>query len=431
MRIKALKKMLLILALTAPCSTVYAEDVPAYSWDDCVRTALVKNPDLASSREAVSQKEAVKGITRSSLLPQISASASGGKTKSGPELAGSDATNNYSYGLTAKQLVFDGFKSVYDLKGADKDILTARYDYSVTSGTVRFNLKQAYVSLLKNREMLKILEEIKERRKHIMNLVKLKYEAGSEHRGSYYTAKADYLQSEADLKSALREVSLSKKTLCYLMGLDESSQFSIGGDLTLTGTYDDKPDFSVLAAKTPAYLKSVSTSESALYSMKSSRLAFSPEVYGTASAGKSGDSINNISANNWSVGFEITAPLFEGGSTWYASSKAESAYRQALSGEKSVKNEVMKSLEESWNSLKDSIDNVEVQKASLDAALERSKIGEARYSIGTLSFDNWTIIESNLASAKKTYHEACAASLTAEARWIQSTGGTLDNESKK
>jgi hypothetical protein len=54
-----------------------------------------------------------------------------------------------------------------------------------------------------------------------------------------------------------------------------------------------------------------------------------------------------------------------------------------------------------------------------------------QYSIGTLSFDNWTIIENSRANAEKSYIEACASALTAEAQWINASGGTLENESKK
>jgi len=68
-----------------------------------------------------------------------------------------------------------------------------------------------------------------------------------------------------------------------------------------------------------------------------------------------------------------------------------------------------------------------VQNQYLGAAKERSTIGEAKYSIGLLSFDNWTIIENSLVSARKSYLEACAAVLRAEATWLQSIGGTLEN----
>ncbi|PKL36054.1 MAG: hypothetical protein CVV44_17685 [Spirochaetae bacterium HGW-Spirochaetae-1] len=414
------------ISLLTPAS---AENAVRYTWESCVKTALAHNPDLLSSREIINQKKAARGIARSPLLPQISATASGEKS-SGSSGAGYGSTERYAYGITAKQLVFDGFKSVYDLKSADAEINSSLYNYSATSATVRYNLKTAFISLLKAQEMLAILEEIEQRRKHILELVKMKYESGSEHRGSYYFARADYLQSQADVKSAIREISLRKKTICYIMGMEEPPDFSVTGDLTLLASYDLKPDFIFLAANNPTYRKSMSTVNAALYELKSSKLAYSPELYGTGSAGRSGDSPGSMSGN-WSVGFEITAPLFSGGETWYSHERAKALYRQAQCDEKSVKNEVMRSLEESWNNLRDSIDTVEVQKETLTAALERSKIGETQYSIGRLTFDNWTIIESNMANTKKAHLTACAAALDAEAQWIYATGGSLDYENKK
>jgi outer membrane protein TolC len=160
-----------------------------------------------------------------------------------------------------------------------------------------------------------------------------------------------------------------------------------------------------MAMKNPTYLKAASEMKSAMLSMKSSRLAFSPQLYGTASVGKSGETLNDMTGN-WSLGFEVSAPLFSGGETWYGYKKSEAAYRQAQHDEKTARQEVMKSLEESWNSLMDSVENVEVKKSSLEAYEERSRIGEVQYSIGSLTFDNWTIIENNLASARKSYIEA-------------------------
>jgi len=130
---------------------------------------------------------------------------------------------------------------------------------------------------------------------------------------------------------------------------------------------------------------------------------------------------------SWSVGLEVSAPLFSGGETWYSYKKAQSAYNQALLNDRNVKNETLKKLEESWSALINSIENVDVQKANLDAVTERSRIGEAQYSIGTLSFDNWTIIENNLSNARRAYLEACAEAMTSEARWVNSAGGTLDD----
>ena len=65
---------------------------------------------------------------------------------------------------------------------------------------------------------------------------------------------------------------------------------------------------------------------------------------------------------------------------------------------------------------------------SLQAAEERAKIAQTQYSTGFISFDNWIIIENDLVNAKKTYLESQASALSAEAKWVQAKGETLEYE---
>jgi outer membrane protein TolC len=405
---------------------LFSEEKKILTWADCVKAAEKNNSDLISAREKIIQKDAAKKVVRADLLPQVSATASGEHGKSDADTS-NNSVNTYSYGITAKQLLFDGFKTVYDMKSADASLDESRLDYSVTSAAVRLKLRNAFINYIKAEQMYGITLEIRKRRKHIYDLVKIRYEAGKEHVGSLHSVKAELMQAEADVRAAERDISLAHKTLCLIMGVAETRTFKPQDRFEITGQYDSKPDLAILAAKNPSVVKTAHAKQAAYYSLKSSQLDFSPKVYGTASIGKTGESPDDMS-KNWTVGFEITAPLFEGGKTWYTESKASAFYRQSESDGKSALNTVLQSLEESWNSLKSAIENVNVQKESLNSAVERSKIGEMQYTIGTMSFDNWTIIESNLASAKKSYLNACANALTAEAQWIQSAGGTLENE---
>ena len=196
-----------------------------YTWDDCVKAALAGNPELLSSRERIGQSEAAKGVARSPLLPDINANASANRRKSYATNTGREARNQYSYGLSGRQLLFDGLKSFYSLKSANVDIETSVQNYVATSASVRFSLKSAYISLLKAQEMVKILEDIQTRRKHVMDLVKIKYDSGIEHRGSWYSARADFFSAEASVRSAKREVELAKKNLLFIMGFDEEIDF--------------------------------------------------------------------------------------------------------------------------------------------------------------------------------------------------------------
>jgi outer membrane protein TolC len=69
---------------------------------------------------------------------------------------------------------------------------------------------------------------------------------------------------------------------------------------------------------------------------------------------------------------------------------------------------------------------VAVQEKFFIAAEERAKIAGAEYANGLIDFDDWIIIEDNVVGAKKSYLNAQADALVAEARWIQAKGGILE-----
>ena len=83
-----------------------------------------------------------------------------------------------------------------------------------------------------------------------------------------------------------------------------------------------------------------------------------------------------------------------------------------------------------WESFRESVEAVESAKESLSADEERSKIAEAQYSTGFITYDNWTIIEDNIVQSKKAYLNAQANALLAEAQWINAKGETLEYATK-
>jgi outer membrane protein TolC len=436
-----LKKSLALAALLFCASIARGAETPGagtISWEECVKRAEMNNPDIISARETILQQEAATGVARAPLLPQVTATASGQRNyttgssiRSGSSAYGSSTvSNSFAYGIEAKQLLFDGFKSYFDLQSAKTKESASHYNYLIASSTVRLNLRTAFVNLLKAQELVPIAKEIETRRKHIMDLVKLHYDSGTDHIGSYHSAKADYASAQADTASAERNLLAAQKKLATLMGLGEETIFTAAGRLALPDRYETRPDLAALASNNPAAKKAALAKEAAAYDARSAMLDFSPRIYGFAGAEKNGDSFPP-STTNYYLGVSVSAPLFSGGSTYYTMKKADAAGRQSDADEKSARAAAFRSLDAAWNALRDSIENVGVQNQYLSAAVERSKIGEVQYLTGSLSFNNWTILESNLVNAKKSYLEASAEVLRAEAVWIQSIGGALENETQK
>ena len=121
-------------------------------------------------------------------------------------------------------------------------------------------------------------------------------------------------------------------------------------------------------------------------------------------------------------------PIWEGGAGQARVTQARSVYRQRQAQERSTRDSVVVTLQQSWDDLQDAIETVKVQQDFLTAAEERDKIAAQQYSVGLISFDNWTIIEDDLVSSKKSFLDARVNALLAEAGWIEAKGETLEYE---
>ena len=300
-----------------------------------------------------------------------------------------------------------------------------QYNFAVTSSDVRLNLRTAFVSLLRAQELISLTEEIAARRSQNVNLVQLRYNAGREHKGALLTAQADLAQAEFEVAQAKRNLTLTQRELIKEMGWQVFVPVSVKGDFIITEKDPVKPDLDVLVDTVPFSRELVVQKEAARFDYAAAKADFFPKVY---LDGEFGQSAASWPANqdNWSAGVSISFPLFEGGSRIAQAAKKKSLLRQAKADERSGRDSVIVTLEDEWKQFQDAIDTVLVKEKFLEAAQERAKIANAQYSSGLISFNEWIIIEDNLVSAKKTYLDAEANLLIAEASWVQAKGGTLE-----
>jgi outer membrane protein TolC len=409
-----------MLFLTAGLNAVAGPEA-ILSWEDCLREAKQNHPDLRAAEEKVNQARAAKAITKSGSLPQVS---SGLSAKTAKSTAGTTA-DAYSCDITGRQLLFDGFKTIYDISSDREDIKAAQYSYEAASSDVRLSLREAFVELLKAQAFLDITEKISARRRKNVELVSLRYQAGREHKGSLLNAQANSAQAEFEVAQAGRNIDLAQRQLIKELGRTSFAPIKVEGDLKSGYASRVKPDFEALAQTNPLLLKSIAQKEGAAFEVKSAQADFFPEVYASASAGKSAGHWppdNDV----WSAGVTLSLPVFEGGSRRATVSRARSSLNEALAEEQSTRDSLIFTLSQSWKQWQDAVDKVKVEQKFLEAAEERSKITQAQYSIGLISFDDWSIIEDNLVNAQKSFLNAGADALIKKAGWIQVQGGTLD-----
>ncbi len=397
----------------------FSEEV--LTWQDCVEEALEYHPDLRSAREDISQAVSDKGIALSPALPDVSTGLVAKEAKT----TTADKTDSYTYTITGEQLLFDGFKTAADVKSASKTINAQEYSYMVVSSNIRFNLCSAFASLLRAQELIGLTEQIAARRKQNLELVELRYSAGREHKGALYQAQANLSEAEFEAAQAERNLSLAQRELLKELGRSHAVPVEAQGTFDVVEKSSQKPNLDSLVEATPFLRELVEKKEALRLGFISARADFFPKVYFNGAFGET-ESSWPPKNDQWSAGVSVSFPLFEGGSRLAKAAKVKSQWRQAQDEERSGRDSVIVTLERAWKDLQDTIDNVSVQYEFLIAAEERAKIGRAQYASGLINFDDWIILEDNLVLAQKSYLNAQADSLIAEANWIQAKGGTLE-----
>jgi outer membrane protein TolC len=392
------------------------------TWGACIQEAAKNHPDLIASQQTVKQSEASKQQTASGLLPQLTSSLSAQTSQSNGK-----TTDTYGYGVSGTQLLFDGNKTINNLKVSFENIAAAKQSFRFTSVSVRFRLRSAFIDLLKAQEMLRIAEEIYNIRRGNLELIVLRYESGLEHKGALLTAEADLADAQYGISQIKRGVRVAQRELVKEMGRKQLTPMYAQGDFQVKDSARDEPDFELLAKNNPSLQQLIAQKRSAEFSLKSAYANFYPEITGSAGANRTGDRWSPRD-KQWDMGVSLSLPLFEGGLRTAQVSEARALVRQLEENQRSALDSAILTLQQNWATLQDAIENVSVQNKTLIATQERSKITQAQYSVGFVSFDNWTIIEDNLVKAKRNYLNAQAATLLAEARWIQAKGEVLEYE---
>ncbi len=394
--------IIFIYLILYPAMPVYPGSV--LTWTECVKIAEKNNPELIAAGENVNKAEAAVGIVRSPMLPQVNVNSSVSKSKAETDY-GTVKQNNFSYGIQGSQMLFDGMKTFSDVDKSKEELAAVRYRYLTTSSNLRLSLRGAYISIIRAQENIVITKKIMERRKQNYDLVKLRYEAGREHRGSLLTAEADYAQSQFDMKSAERNLEISWERLFKSLGINKIPVSSAVPDFSISENTDMEPDFTAIAEKNPLLVEMTHLYEAAKYNVKSSKLDFFPKVYGFLNFGQS-NSQWPPDKTAWSVGVQASLPLVEGGRGIYETKRAMSDENYYRAEVKNVRDTVLFTLRQKWIAFQTAAENVSINEKYLKAAEERSKIAEAQYGIGLLTFDSWIIIENTFVLAMNNYLSA-------------------------
>jgi outer membrane protein TolC len=395
------------------------------SWKRCVKLAVQNNPLLAMAREEIAQAQFDTKISWSQVFPELSLNSAFSRFS-----YDGLGQNSYSYGVSGKQTLFDGFKAVHDIKSAKLRITALAYNYRVVSSEVRYQLKKAYVELMRTEDEVSLLAEIMQRRQENLKLVEVRYQAGREHLGSLKLSQASLSQAVFDVAKAKRDITVAQESLLSAMGvksLKKAEKIQVVKDYMLRLDERNKPSFSEISRGNPMIQQMIFLSKASQEDVKATQALFYPSAYLTFEYGRANIQMP-IDKKEWNIGLQLTYPFFTGGADWYLLKKKEAQKRRLLAETANMENTVLFTLTSLWANFSNTEQKINVTADLLAASEERAKISRMQYSLGFIKFDNWSIIEDSLVDAKRKMLTAKADVLLAEATWLQAVGSVLEND---
>ena len=389
------------------------------TWDACVKEVTTNNLDLKAARENVNVFKYKKRALWSEYLPAVNA----GLNTSYGDSALSSNTNDilYSASLSVTQNIFSGFQSTGKFKEAEANFESQEAGYRSVIARVSYDLKYAYALVLYAKDYIKLSEDIIKRRQDNLNLVQLRFESGTENKGSLLLAKASLEEAKYDNNLATRLLETSRQQLAAVLGRKElSADVDIDSNIPMSDP-EAKIDLEKVALETPEHQVAVSQTKSNKAKLTVARSAFYPSLDFTGQATQQGTRWP-FPNSSWSMMLGLSFPLFNGGRDLYTTYSASSLFSASMFSQDQTDLQLYYKLQQSYNNFLDSSQRVGVYKLYVQAAMVRAEIARNKYNNGLLSFENWDIIENDLISKEKTSVQTVRDRHIAEANWLMTQG---------
>lgn len=407
----------LITALFSP-ARAGSESLSSLTWDEARKMAGETNPTLEAQRESLEQARYNYQAARATYWPTVSGSA--GYTRSDSDSQEGDAADRTSMGVSAQYNLFSGFADQARVHQSEAALNRATADWTGAQADVSATLRRAFLRLLYAQERVALAKSIAERRGQNLDLVQLRFDSGSENRGSLLRTKATASRAAADLEQAQRGVAVQQRELSNALGQSDKDSWIVQGDWTSTAPESD-PAWKDLARGTPSVRAAEANIESSRAALVIARGTIYPEVSLRGGIDRSGDDWPPDN-DAWSIGASLSVPLFTGGQNINKLSSAKAALRQSEAQLETAEQSALLDLKTAWTNLRNEQQSRAVQAEFLEAARVRAEIAREQYANGLLSFQNWDQIEDELIQSQQSLLSSDRDAAIAEAEWDRVRG---------
>jgi outer membrane protein TolC len=416
-----LKKRLFVATVFFVSVASAAESPRSLTWVDCVHLAADRNPQLLSAILAQEASRAQYYGSYNGIFPHLSLLHS--YTDSWASGLGESKSWQAQGALSLDLLDLNQWATI---QASAATLRLNQANQEVASANVLLNLYRAFATLLYTQEEIDVNKSIRDLWDENAQMIALRYDSGAESKGNNMQTQAQFLQADVAVTQAARDLQVAQQQLAQALGQDDFLTLVVTGTWSAARAPQNPPDLNALVDHLPSILAQKAVVDQAKAAVHAAQSSVFPTLSLNYNKGVAGGS-EFPSSPFWTFSGLLSYPLFGGGptATYYAVSAANKSYQKALQDLNTARQQAFGILESAWDGFAQAEDQVRVQRAFLDADIQRKQEADIMYQSGLMTFQDWQVITNDYVNFQKSYLSAEQNLIAAEGQWQFATGQQL------
>ena len=374
------------------CSLTLATPVNAESISGALARAYGFNPDLNAQRASARAVDENLPTALSGYRPQVNANAdigrsfvsTGGGAGGGGGLGGSAAATPRGFGLSVTQNIWNGNRTLNNVRRADSQILQARETIRLTEQNILASAATSYMNVLRDTAILNLRRNNVEVLEQQLRQTRDRFQVGEVTRTDVAQAEASLAQGQADSFTAQSNLQTSMANFRQIVGI-EPRNLQPARPLEKLLPRSVQAAVALSQSEHPAIQAALHNVDTAALNVKVIEGQLYPTVGVTGTVSKRYDAINSPDSRTLSASIvgSLTVPIYEGGAVYSGIRQAKELLGQARLQADLQREQIRAQVVSSWGVWLNSravIDAAQSQVRAAEIALngvrEEAKVGQ-------------------------------------------------------
>jgi len=397
----------------------------AWTFQQCLDTALVRNISVNQSRMANELDKVSLEQSKAGRYPSLSASA-GEAVSIGKSV--SPSTNSYvtegyhstSFGVSTSYNLFNGFQNANTIRQNRENVEAGRYDIDKAKNDVTLNITTGYLQVLFAYEILSAAKSQVEATVAQVDRTEKMVNAGKSPESDLLQIRSQLATDNLSVITAQNQLDLAKITLMQLMEIPVTDDFEIAVPVTdessalemqsrediFNKSLSVQPQITSASLKTSASMMALKVSEGArwprvnLGANLNTNYASSRKV-NTGSGQENSPFYNQIWDNlGQSFSLGISIPIYSNRQVKSNIDRAKINLVTARLNEQNTRNVLRKTVEQTYTDMKAAVKKYDATKQQLAAVESVYRNAEKKYMVGMMSATDFLIQKNNFTQAQ-------------------------------